>query len=89
MTAFSGSGRVRIAETYAPSAMNPIWPSENTPVNPLVRFSDDGQDDEDREVDDQPLPERLAAGLQYREPDGRRRGSPSRGLPQRRQSLIA
>ena len=25
---------------YAPSAMKPIWPSENTPVKPLVRLSD-------------------------------------------------
>jgi len=38
--AFSGNGNVRMADMYAPRAMKPIWPSENTPVKPLVRFSE-------------------------------------------------
>src|SRR5581483_213742 len=34
----TASGSVRIAEIYAPSAINPICPNENTPVNPLDKF---------------------------------------------------
>ena len=26
------------AEVYAPIAMNPAWPIENSPVKPLIRF---------------------------------------------------
>ena len=31
---------VRSAQVYAPTAMNPAWPSEKSPVNPFTRFSE-------------------------------------------------
>jgi hypothetical protein len=38
LTLFVYNGSVRIEALYAPIAMNPIWPSEKTPVRPLDKF---------------------------------------------------
>ena len=37
-TAFSVTGSVRIEAAYAPMAMKPTCPRENTPVKPLERL---------------------------------------------------
>ena len=67
--------------------MNPIWPSENTPVKPLVRLRLTVRIDEQPEVDRQALPERLAARPEQRERDGREDDDEQRpGRPRGRRS---
>ncbi len=38
LSVFCAGLMVRSAHTYAPIAIKPAWPSENSPVNPLRRF---------------------------------------------------